>query len=223
MDTENDEDVRAAWQTQSTEILTLEEIRKSVEEMEKRMRRQRIDFVLALVGSSIVIVGIAILFAQTVLLAGAAATLAGFAFLAWEVTQHGRRKPVAENGATVSLEYKKVMLPHPPAPSRHTTCVRWCVCVPVAENGATVSLEYKRALLQHRLDFHRKRLWLRVLALAPGGVLFFLGFAAARPDLAVMIYFELATFIVAIALIVPLNRKAASRLERQIVEIDRLR
>src|ERR1043165_5142756 len=186
MDTENDEDVRAAWQTQSTEILTLEEIRKSVEEMEKRMRRQRIDFVLSLVGSSIVIVGIAILFAQTVLLAGAAATLAGFAFLAWEVTQHGRRKPVAENGATVSLEYK-------------------------------------RALLQHRLDFHRKRLWLRVLALAPGGVLFFLGFAAARPDLAVMIYFELATFIVAIALIVPLNRKAASRLERQIVEIDRLR
>lgn len=186
MDTENNEDVRAAWQTQSAQTLTLEEIRQSVERMEKRMRREKVGLMVALVGTSVVVVGIAILFAQPLLVAGAAATVAGQAFLAWEVTQHGRRRPVAENGATVSVDYQ-------------------------------------RALLRHRLDFHRKRLWLRVLALAPGGVLFFLGFAAARPDLAVMMYFQLATFIVGIALIVPANRRAAAKLERQIVEIDRLR
>jgi len=186
MDTDNDADVRAAWQTQSAQTLTAEEIRKSIEEMEKRMRRQRINFVLILLLISAGIVGVAILFAQPLVLAGAAASLAGLAFLGWEVTQHSRRTPVAEDGATGSLDYK-------------------------------------RALLRHRLDFHRKRLWLRVLALTPGGVLYFLGLAAARPDLRLLIYVELATFIVGIALIVPLNRRAAAKLERQIVEIDRLR
>jgi len=93
----------------------------------------------------------------------------------------------------------------------------------VAEDGAAASVEYHRALLQHRLEFHRNRLWLRVLMLAPGGVLFFLGFAAARPDLAKLIYVELATFVVAVLMIVPVNRKAAAKLEAQIANLTNLR
>ena len=93
---------------------------------------------------------------------------------------------------------------------------------PVAENGAVASLDFHRALLKHRLDFHRTRLWLRVLTLAPGGVLFFLGLAAARPAIAPWIYFQLATFVTAIVLIVPVNRRAAAKLELKISELERL-
>ena len=91
------------------------------------------------------------------------------------------------------------------------------------DQGTTTSVDYQRALLQHRRDFHRKRLWLGVLSLAPGGILFFAGFAAAQPRLAPFIYFQLATFITAIVLIIPLNRRAAMRLQRDIDALDRLR
>jgi hypothetical protein len=94
---------------------------------------------------------------------------------------------------------------------------------PAAADGDKASVEYHRDLLRHRMEFHRRRLWLRVAALAPGGVLYFLGFAMARPDLAPFIYLELATFAVALALIVPMNRRAAAKLERQIEQLERLR
>jgi membrane protein implicated in regulation of membrane protease activity len=87
---------------------------------------------------------------------------------------------------------------------------------------AEVSIAYQRALMRHRIEFHRKRLWLRMVALTPGGILFFLGFAAALPKLAPFIYLQLATFLVAIALIVPMNKRAAVRLQRQIDELDRM-
>jgi hypothetical protein len=85
-----------------------------------------------------------------------------------------------------------------------------------------VAIDYQRALMRHQMEFHRTRLWLRVFAIAPGGVLFFIGFAAAMPKLAPIIYLELATFMIAIALIVPLNKRAAAKLQRQIDELDRL-
>src|SRR5580765_6171768 len=141
------DDVRALWRTRTpvSQHPDLEEMRRGVENMERKMRRSRIDFVVALLLSSLVIVVLAALFPHPLLTVGAIVSVAGLALLAFEVFQHWRRAPVAENGAAASLEYH-------------------------------------RALLQHRLEFHRKRLWLRVLTLAPGGVLFFLGFAAARPD-----------------------------------------
>ncbi|HUR79959.1 MAG TPA: hypothetical protein VM733_04295 [Thermoanaerobaculia bacterium] len=93
---------------------------------------------------------------------------------------------------------------------------------PRPENGEVPSIQYHRALLEHGLAFHRTRLWLRVLSVAPGGVLFFLGFAAARPSLAPVIYVELATFALAVSLIVPVNRKAAAKLERQLEQLEHL-
>ena len=157
-----------------------------VEQMEKKIRRNRIDLAVALVLISIVIVAMAVAFGSPLLRAGAVVMLAGFGFLTCEVVRHSRRAPVAADGATTSIDYH-------------------------------------RALLEHRIEFHRTRLWLRVLSLAPGGVLFFLGFAAARPDLAPFIYVQLATFVIAIALVVPMNRRAAAKLEDQIGELERLR
>lgn len=92
---------------------------------------------------------------------------------------------------------------------------------PAAVDGAP-AVDHQRALLRHRLDFHRKRLWLRVAALTPGGILYFTGFAAARPDLAPLIYVQLATFLLIMAAMVPLNRRHALHLQRQIDDLDRL-
>ena len=94
---------------------------------------------------------------------------------------------------------------------------------PVAENGNTTSVEYHRVLLQHRVEFHRRRLWLRVASVTPGGILFLLGLAAARPDLAPIIYVELATFVLIVSLIVPGNLRAAAKLEREIAALDQMR
>jgi hypothetical protein len=184
MTPEEPDDVAALWRAQTPETVhpTIEEMRQ----MERKMRRDTINFVVVLVLVSAGIVAIAVMFRHPLLTVGAIVSLAGFAFLAFEVFGHRRRAPVAEDGAAASVEYHQ-------------------------------------ALLQHRLEFHRHRLWLRVLALAPGGVLFFLGFAAARPDLATLIYVELATFVVAVLMIVPVNRRAAAKLEAQIAQLTNLR
>jgi len=184
MTPEEPDDVAALWRAQTPETVhpTIEEMRK----MERKMRRDTIDCIVAGIFVSAGLVTIAALFPHPLLTVGAIVSLAGFAFLTFEVVRHRRHAPVAEDGAAASVEYH-------------------------------------RALLQHRLEFHRNRLWLRVLMLAPGGVLFFLGFAAARPDLAKLIYVELATFVVAVLMIVPVNRRAAAKLEAQIAKLTDLR
>ncbi len=187
MTPEEPDDAGTLWRAQTPENAqpNSEEMRRAVEQMERKMRRGTIDFVVAMVLTSAAIVWIAVEFRHPLLTVGAIVALAGLAFLVFEVLQHRRRAPVAENGAAASIEFH-------------------------------------RDLLQHCLEFHRKRLWLRVLTLAPGGVLFFLGFAAARPDVAALIYVELATFVLIIMLIVPVNRRAAAKLECQIANLTSL-
>jgi hypothetical protein len=188
MSGENDDhDIRAVWQSQATGARQpgVEEIRMKWRERERRMRRNRIDGFVALGLSAVAIVTIAVWFANSLLIAGAVLTVAGFTFLAFEVTRHHRRRPAADDGAAPSLGYEL-------------------------------------ALLAHQLEFHRKRLWWRVMSLAPGGMLFFTGFAVARPDLAPFIYVELATFVVALMAIVPVNRRAAVKLQREIAALQAL-
>lgn len=93
---------------------------------------------------------------------------------------------------------------------------------PSAETGELASIGFHRAQLQHHLDFCRTRLWYRVLCVAPGGVLFFAGFALAHPKLASMIYFQLVTFVIVIIAMFPLNRRMAAKVQRQIDELDHL-
>ena len=58
--------------------------------------------------------------------------------------------------------------------------------------------------------------------LAPGGIVFFTGLAAALPKMAPFVWFQLATFVLAVSLIVPLNRRAAAKLRRELAELDAL-
>ncbi len=182
-----DHEIRVVWQSQTTGTHhpDVEEIRTKWRNMERRMRRNRIGFFVALVLSSVVIVSIAVLFANALLVGGAVLAVGGVTFLGYEVTQHHRRRPAVENGAAPSISYEL-------------------------------------ALLTHQLEFHQKRLWWRVLSLAPGGVLFFTGFAVSRPDLAPFIYFQLATFVIVVMAIVPVNRRAASKLQCEIAELQAL-
>lgn len=91
-----------------------------------------------------------------------------------------------------------------------------------AVDGSTASIEFHREMLQRQLDFFRNRVWSRIIALSPGGLLFFTGFAQARPDLAPLIYIQLVTFVAAIVAMVPLSRRNAARYQRELDELDRL-
>jgi hypothetical protein len=87
---------------------------------------------------------------------------------------------------------------------------------------ALPSLEHLRNELQRQMDFHRgKRLWSRMLLLAPAGLLFFFAFARAHPEVIGMIRFEIASFILFTLIAIPLNAKLARKYQRQIEDLDR--
>jgi hypothetical protein len=91
-----------------------------------------------------------------------------------------------------------------------------------ASSAALPSLEHLRNELQRRVDFHRgKRLWSRLLLLAPAGLLFFFAFARAHPEVITIIRFEIASFVVFILAAIPLNLKMAKKYQRQIDDLDR--
>ena len=87
---------------------------------------------------------------------------------------------------------------------------------------ASASIDHYRALLERRRDFALRGVWLRVLAIAPGPLLFSLGLAAAYPKAAPIVYFQIATFVIVLIAIFPINRRAAAKVQRQIDELARL-
>ena len=181
-------DVVALWQRQATGgfQMTADEIKRRLEAMERKFRRDRVGVFVAFALSSIVVIAMAAIAPNTVQSIGAAVSVLGFAFVSYQV--HRTR---AKNA-------------------------------PSANIGSVASIEFHRAMLQRQLEFHSTGLWPRVLALTPGGLLFFAGLAAAQPKLAILAYLQIATFVVAIILMVPLNGRMAVRYRRQIEELDRL-
>ena len=92
-----------------------------------------------------------------------------------------------------------------------------------AERGLS-ALDFHRGQLERRRDrFRGPRWWGQWLALIPGGLLFFAGFAQARPELTAFIAFEALTFVIAIASAVPINRRAARNCQQQLDALDRLK
>lgn len=91
-----------------------------------------------------------------------------------------------------------------------------------AEAGEIGSLEFYRGQLLRQLGWRGRRFWLRWLLLWPGAIIFFIGFAQARPDVAAIIYFELFSFVVIMIAMIPLNRMRIRNDERLLEELDRL-
>jgi len=88
--------------------------------------------------------------------------------------------------------------------------------------GDTPTVEVYRREAIAQLELHRKRLWKLIVILGPGGVMFFIGFAQSRPDLKLLVYPQLVTLILALAVMIPLNRRHAVKYERRLEELDRL-
>ena len=91
-----------------------------------------------------------------------------------------------------------------------------------APPAAVPSIEHLRNELQRQVDFHRgKRFWSRMLLLAPAGLLFFVAFARAHPEVITTIRFEIAAFILFTLAAIPLNLWMAKKYQRQIEDLDR--
>ena len=88
----------------------------------------------------------------------------------------------------------------------------------VAETGCT---EFYRAELERHRDFHRgKWFWSRLLVLLPGPLVFWVGFAQAFPEIAWLIWLNLAAFLILAMIAVPLNLRLARRYQRRIDALD---
>ena len=93
-----------------------------------------------------------------------------------------------------------------------------------AESGDVSSLDFHLGQLRRTRDWHRgATFWARWLAMLPGGPIFFIGFAQARPDLVPIIRLEALTFVLAILAAIPLQRRAARSYQRQIERLERLK
>ena len=90
-----------------------------------------------------------------------------------------------------------------------------------SERGATPSLAFHRWQLERQRDFHRGwRFWTRLLALTPGPILFFIGFAGEHPNVSRTIVLDFALFALLVAAAVPVNLRLARRYQNQLDEID---
>jgi hypothetical protein len=84
---------------------------------------------------------------------------------------------------------------------------------------ASPSIDHYRMLLERQRDFFRRGLWLRLLAITPGPLLFSLGLAAASPKAAPIVWFQIATSVVVLIAAFPINRRAAAKLQQKIDEL----
>ena len=94
------------------------------------------------------------------------------------------------------------------------------------QSGDTASLDHLRTELARQRDFHRgATFWSRMLVLAPGLLVFLVGFAQAQqapPQVVRIIRFEIISCVFFIIAAIPLNHWMARRYQRQIDELSRL-
>lgn len=84
-------------------------------------------------------------------------------------------------------------------------------------------LTFYRSELVRQRDFHRGLwFWSRLIVLAPGPAIFFLGFAKAYPSLAIYIVIEAVIFILLLISAIPLNLRRASRYQRELDALESL-
>jgi hypothetical protein len=91
-----------------------------------------------------------------------------------------------------------------------------------SQMGETASVEFYRADLERQRDFHRGRwLWPRLLLLAPGPQILFVGFARAHPEVAATIRLEALAAAILLLAAVPVNLWLAHGYQRQLDQLNR--
>lgn len=93
----------------------------------------------------------------------------------------------------------------------------------VRDEAALSSIEFLKAKLGRERDIHSgPTVWWRALGLIPGALLFFFGWMLEEPRLRPILIVELITFLIAVSLIVPLNRRAARKRQEEIDALERM-
>jgi hypothetical protein len=85
------------------------------------------------------------------------------------------------------------------------------------DSSAIESISFYRAELERQRDFHRGKgivSWL--LPFLPGPIVFNIGFALDRPIFAPIVGMQMAVFLMASAIVVPLNLRLARKYQRRI-------
>jgi len=89
------------------------------------------------------------------------------------------------------------------------------------DSGAIESIRFYRAELERHRDFHRAKgigSWL--LPVLPGPIIFNLAFALDRPMFAPIVTLQMAVFLMAAIIVVPLNLRMARRYQRRLDALD---
>jgi hypothetical protein len=92
----------------------------------------------------------------------------------------------------------------------------------IPDFGAIESISFYRAELERHRDFHRGkgiRSWL--LPLLPGPIIFNLAFALDRPMFAPIVALQMAVFLIAAAIVFPLNLRMARKYQRRLDALSR--
>ena len=184
---DNDNEIVGLWQQQPSEgfRMTPEDIQLMLQKLESKLRSRTRGGYLVCAFLTVAFGTWAFVEPDLLMRLGAAANIAAFALLAFQV-HHDRFRTV---------EAPRTALP---------------------------SLEHLRNELQRQVDFHRgKRLWSRLLLLAPAGLFFLFAFARAHPEVLRIIRFEIASFILITLAAIPLNMRLAKKYQRQIDDLDR--
>lgn len=88
-------------------------------------------------------------------------------------------------------------------------------------NQAEASLSFYRLELQRQRDFHRGLwLWSRLLIIAPGPLVFMLGFAQSYPYLSKFIWAEVLVFVGLWVAAIPLNRRESRKYQRELDALE---
>jgi hypothetical protein len=87
--------------------------------------------------------------------------------------------------------------------------------------GAIESTRFYRAELERHRDFHRgKGITSWLLPVLPGPILFNVAFALDRPMFASIVKLQMAVFLMAAAVVIPLNLRTAGKFQRRIDALD---
>lgn len=91
----------------------------------------------------------------------------------------------------------------------------------IPDIGQTASIRFYRLELERQRDFHRGSwFWSRLMILAPGPLIFPVGFAKSHPDLANFIWLEFAGTVILAVIAIPLNLRLARRYQRRIDALE---
>jgi hypothetical protein len=188
------------WQTANTENfrMSLDQIHTRIEELGRKTRRRTVG---GYISCALVVLACAwwlVQFDNAMQRTGTLMTLLGIGTLFVQLRANGR--PILDGIRRGKRDARQL-----------------------AAAGERASFAFLRGELERQRNFHRGQpLLARMLALIPGPLLFFAGFAQAHPEIARPIALQAVLFLVLIVVAVIVNRWLARRYQQQLDALNRI-